>query len=388
MAKQISMIKFTGKLGEMVGQKDAYGKAIIRQRVESPKNPKTTAQAGQRYKLLPAQRIAGALKEIIERGQQGVKYGLESRNLFMKRALKMTQGFPFMEKDDPNIIPGEYQLTKGTLPEVTCTLDANSGVFITSLSCIGSTLDETVGSLSQNLLESNAFLQEGDQLTIVSFNQHSEGGPIIPEYKSIILDMQSTDLYGDVFGVVAVATTNNMLSFDTNVQSILAAAVIISRANGANGFLRSNATLTVNKSDEAIAKYFSTTGRSDALKTYEGDTSISNNTNWPVDVDGDGGTSGGGGSAATRGLYTLTAADLKASASAAAGKQILMGFENGVPTAVYYTKDESDDNMLHWFCCDLAGEHVTYGDTAEPDTIVLGSLADSFYQSLRKVEYA
>lgn len=383
MAKQISMIKFTGKLGEMVGQKDAYGKAIIRQRVENPKNPKTTAQAGQRYKLLPAQRIASALKEIVERGQQGVKYGLESRNLFMKRALKMAQGFPFMEKDDPNTIPGEYQLTKGTLPEVKLTLVG--GQFQTTLSVNFGDGVNNLGEFSAALIANNDWLLEGDQFTIVAFV--NSGGIIVPKYKSLILDTESTEseVFNDFFdGAWVLSDANGYLC----INETIAAAVIISRANGANGYLRSNATLAVDKTNAAISKYFTTTGRSDALKTYEGDTSVTNNTNWPVDIDGDGGTSGGGGSAATRGLYTLTAADLKSSSSAAAGKKILMGFENGVPTAVYYTKAENDDNMLHWYCCDLAGEHVTYGDVAEPDTIVLGSLADSFYQSLRKVEYA
>lgn len=306
MAKQISMIKFTGKLGEMVGQKDAYGKAIIRQRVENPKNPKTTAQAGQRYKLLPAQRIAGALKEIIERGQQGVKYGLESRNLFMKRALKMTTGFPYMEKDDPNIIPGEYQLTKGTLPEIVCSKTQGAD-FLSGLKQIDNGVGHAnnFGEVSQALIEANPFLQNGDQITVVGFAVLN--GRVLSAYHSVVLDTESTST-GDDYNLFFGSGSICALSAEDNATDILvintggtlasdvlcACAMIISRPNGANGYLRSNATLFVDKTNATIAKYFTATGQSDALKTYEGDTSISNNTNWPVDIDGDGGSGSSG----------------------------------------------------------------------------------------------
>lgn len=385
MAKQISMIKFTGKLGEMVGQKDAYGKAIIRQRVESPKNPKTTAQAGQRYKLLPAQRIASALKEIIERGQQGVKYGIESRNLFMKRALKMTTGFPYMEKDDPNIIPGEYQLTKGTLPEVS--VEIVNGGFVSSLMIDSEqTTNTEVATISKAILDANAYLMEGDQITFVVFEQVTSGGVIVPTYKSIILDTSNTaEDFDEIMGSLAISwNASNQVTLDSNLEGAAAAAVIISRANGANGFLRSNATITVKKDYPAIAKYFTATGQSDALKTYEGDTSISNNTNWPVDVDGDGGASGGGGSSVERGLYTLTAADCEAGSGGPVGSQILVGTLNGVIKNIYYVVD--DDVRC---CCDLAGEVVMHNYGVETGTLAVTftNLSEAFLTGKNPVAY-
>ena len=386
MAKQISMIKFTGKLGEMVGQKDAYGKAIIRQRVESPKNPKTTAQAGQRYKLLPAQRIASALKEIIERGQQGVKYGLESRNLFMKRALKMTTGFPYMEKDDPKIIPGEYQLTKGTLTEVSITY--SNGNFVSSLYCTESGLPGTLGILSERLITANPTLQDGDQITFVAFSI-DDNDNVIYTYKSIILNVNSDEDLASVYNnldyklfAVDINQDNRLVISDSD-YTVVAAAIIISRANGANGYLRSNATLTVDKTNDVIAKYFTATGQSDALKTYEGDTSISNNTNWPVDVDGDGGASGGGGgSSVERGLYTLTAADCEAGASGPVGSKILVGMVNGVIKNIYYVVD--DDVRC---CCDLAGDVVmhTYGE--DTLAVTFATLSEAFLTGKTPVAY-
>ena len=381
MAKQISMIKFTGKLGEMVGQKDAYGKAIIRQRVESPKNPKTTAQAGQRYKLLPAQRIASALKEIIERGQQGVKYGLESRNLFMKRALKMTTGFPYMEKDDPNIIPGEYQLTKGTLPEVKVdTFGANGRNITFTLLCPSETDFNTVGSFSASLLGANSGIQEGDQITIVIFAL--DNGVIVSKYQSMIIDTTSQESeFLNFGGLGSIFSNNERLGLEDG--NFLAGACIISRPNGANGYLRSNATLAVDKTNALISKYFSATGQSDALKTYEGDTSISNNTNWPVDVDGDGGASGGGGgSSVERGLYTLTAADCEAGASGPVGSKILVGMVNGVIKNIYYVVD--DDVRC---CCDLAGDVVmhTYGE--DTLAVTFATLSEAFLTGKNPVAY-
>lgn len=292
MAKGKATGLWKGKVGNNVFYKITNSnnaqKQGIRERVIEVSNPKTYYQANQRMKLLPAQRIAGALKEIVERGQQGVKYGALSRNEFLSRALSMKSGFPFMQKSDPNVIPGEYQLTKGTLPEIVCAYRSENEDFETSLA-MSQDYNTTVGSFSQIILQDNSFLQEGDQLTVVAFSRASTDGAkiIMSGYKSVILDTTSTEeldnlLIGVLFGY---GGSNGKLVISNDDHTIIAAAIIISRANGANGFLRSNATLAVNKTDSAIAKYFA--NKNDALQSYAGDNTIGNNTNWPVDQNDD-----------------------------------------------------------------------------------------------------
>lgn len=297
MAKGKATGLWKGKVGNNVFYKITNSnnaqKQGIRERVIEVSNPKTYYQANQRMKLLPAQRIAGALKEIVERGQQGVKYGALSRNEFLSRALSMKTGFPFMEKSDPNVIPGEYQLTKGTLPEVAMSPFAtgqgtdNLSGFATSL-IINDAFISAVnfGAECTALIEANPYLQNGDQITSVMFYKNAQG-IILYRYKSMILDVDSTDdqnFTGSATdlqqgaGNLCVACTEEGLT-------AIAAAVIISRANGANGYLRSNATMAVNKADSAIAKYFA--NKNAALQSYAGDNTIGNNTNWPVDVNDD-----------------------------------------------------------------------------------------------------
>lgn len=305
MAKGKATGLWKGKVGNNVFYKITNSnnaqKQGIRERVIEVSNPKTYYQANQRMKLLPAQRIAGALKEIVERGQQGVKYGALSRNEFLSRALSMKTGFPFMEKSDPNVIPGEYQLTKGTLPEVQVSI-VNGG-FVSSLMIDSEqATNTTVATVSKAILDTNTYLMEGDQITFVVFEQVTSSGVIVPTYKSIILDTNNTEEdFDEIMGSLSISwNLSNQITLDSNLEGAVAAAVIISRANGANGFLRSNATITVKKDYPAISKYFA--NKNAALQSYAGDNTIGNNTIWPVDVNDDD-------PSVTGGFVTISVAD-------------------------------------------------------------------------------
>lgn len=302
MAKGKATGLWKGKVGNNVFYKITNSnnaqKQGIRERVIEVSNPKTYYQANQRMKMLPAQRIANALKEIVERGQQGVKYGALSRNEFLSRALSMKTGFPFMEKSDPNVIPGEYQLTKGTLPEVKITsFGSNGRNMVSSLYFAGEPEGDSVAEYSTALLNGNSFLQEGDQLTFVAFIV--ENNILMYGYSSFIIDTTNTDqVQTQIVGDAAWGYANGNVIIEDSV--FVAGAIIISRANGANGYLRSNATLAVNKTNSAIAKYFA--NKNDALQSYAGDSTIANNTDWPVDQDDDD-------PSVTGGFVTISVAD-------------------------------------------------------------------------------
>ena len=61
MAKQISAIKFTGTMGNMVGSKGLDGKVIIREKPASVANPQTEDQMAQRARFKLASQVSGML---------------------------------------------------------------------------------------------------------------------------------------------------------------------------------------------------------------------------------------------------------------------------------------------------------------------------------------
>lgn len=139
----------------------------IRERVYEVKNPRTSGMAGQRMKLLPAIRIYGQLKEIIDRGFETTRYGVPSFRKFMSKALRMKSGFPAVPSGENRCLPGTYQISSGSLY---CPVgdwgDQSSyspDLFYTN----NGSLPSTYGQFCQNLVDSNNWLSDGDQITFV-----------------------------------------------------------------------------------------------------------------------------------------------------------------------------------------------------------------------------
>jgi hypothetical protein len=102
MAKQLGVIQFKDKLGELVGNKKSAGQRFntLRQRVLEIKNPATAGQRSQRLKLLPAQNFYRALAEILDHSFQGKAKGSPCHSAFMQKALLMEADFPYLTKGD------------------------------------------------------------------------------------------------------------------------------------------------------------------------------------------------------------------------------------------------------------------------------------------------
>lgn len=293
MAKGSAMGLWKGKKGSSVFYKiknsNSAQKQGIRERVYEVSNPKTASQATQRMKMLPAQRIANILKEVIERGFEGVPYGVQSRQAFLKYALKMTSGVPATDKDASNVYPGKYLIAKGQLPEIVVSDSDNPNYMNTSLAFDQTGFDiETRAGISQALLQQNAFLKEGDQITIVTC-QLSDS-----DLSSAILYWNVNSWYIDSSAAVSEDFVSGLVAFD-NIAAVngpnidietplLAAAVIISRESVTGGHLRSNAVLHINSAFET--ELFGAAALSRARKSYQ-NSSVSNS-DWPVDPDAEG----------------------------------------------------------------------------------------------------
>lgn len=273
----------------------------IRERVYEVANPQSNGQATQRAKLLPAQRVAGVIREIVERGWQGVDYGSKSRSEFLKRALSMKSGYPFIVKDDDRIVPGAYQITKGTLSAIQCTYDDSFTVNTNIL--LGGDAFNTWGEVFQAMIDYNANIQEGDQITIVvcASSSSTTQGQLEANYEwsyaSTFVDPSNTDAAstpigsgvsyfgieegsGSEAGYITVSTTP---PGEASSLAIAAVAVIVSRLGDSGQYLRSTAKLLLN--DDLLSDWFSSSQQRRARESYQTSNAATTNTNWPVDGD-------------------------------------------------------------------------------------------------------
>lgn len=285
MAKGSAMGLWRGKKGSSVffkiknssnGQKQG-----IRERVYEVSNPKSSSQAGQRMKMLPAQRFLGALSSVITRGFEGVEYGQASRQKFMQYALKMSTGYPAVEKDSNKVWPGEYLISRGQLPEVGVTIDTAGTLAISTLTISGEPADSSVGEFSKCLLEGNSWLNEGDQITIVTCEADDAGGLLdaVPIYKvnSFMLDKTG------ITQIPHVTVTAGAFGVTPSLEGFIAAAVIVSREGNNGQHLRSNAIMTINKA--YAEELFSSERYAAARKSYMNTATSAADTDWPVEPD-------------------------------------------------------------------------------------------------------
>lgn len=307
MAKGTAMGLWRGKKGSTVFYKltnsNNAQKQGIRERVYEVANPQSNGQATQRAKLLPAQRVAGVIREIVERGWQGIDYGSKSRSEFLKRALSMKSGYPFIVKDDDRIVPGAYQITKGTLSAIQCEYDDSFAVNTNIL--LGDGAFDTWGQVFQAMIDNNANIQEGDQITIVVCASSSSTTPGQLDanyewsYASTFVDPSNTEAVAtplgsgvSYFGVEEVQGDEpgyiTVLSSAPGVAAslaIAAVAVIVSRLGDNGQYLRSTAKLLLN--DDLLSDWFSSSQQRRARESYQTSNAATTNTNWPVDGDAD-----------------------------------------------------------------------------------------------------
>lgn len=374
MAKGSAMGLWRGKKGSTVfyynRNSNNSQKQAMRERVYEISNPRTSAQAGQRMKLAPAQRVANALNAIIKRSWQGVEYGGKGRSEFMKRALSMTSGWPFVPADDDRAVPGEYQISRGSIPEVLVTAAEDPDTIISSLQYMSND-NATIGTLSEELITYNG-LKQGDQITIVVVTTNATGeeevltAGYIWRYGSFIIDTSDTKqlddwCYENIQGCKIDSTPLTPYGGETLVISadgrpvLGAAAIIVSRLNGTT-YERSTSRLAVGS---AMAPWFAAGQKAIARRSYEKKDAAAS-VNWPVDPD-----EGDIPSSAVDGTYTLSGlTGAKASANGQAVR-VKVDEETSQPVAVYVKAEEAGVIGTGPFLVKPNGNAVTYTEQSQ-----------------------
>lgn len=284
-----------GKKGSSVfyylrNSKDAQ-KQGIRERVYQVSNPQTRAQLLQRLKVSVAQNTYRVLQEVLRRSWEGKEYGGKGTQEYMKYALSMSEGFPYLNKGDTRAFPGSYKIANGSLPQVIPSISgtvANLGLDLGNL--VGT--EDTYGTVSQALIDI-AGLQAGDQVTIVTCMVNGRDlnwATAQPMWSvdSFYIDPENQeDSFEDTVFIAnnrcSIAASNGQLALSqTDYWQFVAIGVIISRLGDNGKYLRSPATLVC---EDGYLEYFNTVVRKGiCVDSYRKTATATRSTNWPVDT--------------------------------------------------------------------------------------------------------
>lgn len=241
------------------------GKQITKDRVEIVKNPRTQSQMVQRMIMATASAAYAAMREIANHSFEGTTYGQPCMSKFISINAKLLANnlavagtsFAYNKYQDRGLVPGAYQLAKGSLPTPSFTYSASSGEGSISI-----TLNPTglTSGYTANDLGAALGLQVGEMATIcmifgnAAANGWNFGFVRVKFLQSGTVALTAANL-ADYFQIessigeaaVTVNTTSLVLAYsdvDIADTSAIARCVIYSR-NSANGWLRSDAIMTI-----------------------------------------------------------------------------------------------------------------------------------------------
>lgn len=292
MAKGSPFTTFTGKLGQTVGFiiKNSESKQVqgIRAYQAVVSNPKSALQSNQRLMLKPLNNMAKSMKEVIERGFEGVKYGAQSRQKFLSlnMAADAFKG-PFVVKGTEAAVPGPVIISQGSLVPVGVTLSSPSSSqhFVISDLFLGRERPEqNWGACSRALIANNTNIQDGDQLTFIYVIRVAD--TFVYRVFSKVVDTTSTDVIGGASGgsiwweqYSPTGSSYSLAIFGrlADDETLVAGACIQSR-DGDTQHLRSTSYLVV--SDDIAAEYQSAEALAAAIASY-GASGGSND--WPTE---------------------------------------------------------------------------------------------------------
>lgn len=145
--------------------KDGKGNTIqvARSKPTSVANPNTVNQILQRCKISPASRFYAAMEGILDHSWEGVPYMQTSRQYFMSKALKLAG--PYIPKSITEVIPADYPVSEGTLPNLVVSPVAGSG---SSMAATALTAEQVTALIA-------AGVPEGAQLTIIAWFKTASG---------------------------------------------------------------------------------------------------------------------------------------------------------------------------------------------------------------------
>lgn len=268
---------FLGTAARSVGDVVMYrreGSQVSRVRVRKVANPRTDAQSLQRAAFSPVAKFFSPLAVVLERAFEGVSKS-RSYSEFLKVNIKKARENGWLLPKGTGFFPLPYQLTKGTLPVVSCIYGRGLEFSVPGLAADATTM----GAVSTALISSG--LKDGDIISIILITGTTSEG-FIPYTYQFKIDANDDTTITDFFGAsVVVNVTDDKLNFDSiNSVTIIAGAVIVARFEN-DKWRRSTQTLAVAESimteigtaaykAAAVASYGNTAGDINPLVYLDG----------------------------------------------------------------------------------------------------------------------
>lgn len=214
------------------------GKQVTKDRVAVVKNPKTSRQAEQRAKLLPAIRFMAVFGGIVDHSFENIAYGQKSKQHFLSMAMRTKPTNPML-KGKLGWYPQAYTISEGSLPSMNASRNGDETMGVDGLKAVGVSGSVTFDAF---LITQGGVLQEGDQLTVITC--HEVGATYFMQYDRVIVNAENWDAANR-----RLTTQNNLyiIGFtgedkatvtSNNDEIIFAGAVILSR-RASNKWLRS-----------------------------------------------------------------------------------------------------------------------------------------------------
>lgn len=257
MAKQIGIIRFSGKLGETVGRKANYkGTETIGKRATSVRNPKSTLQCVQRMICATASGLLSAFSNVLNNSIEGTQKGAASLAYWRKEWMNMLRtsdiltapnGFIYAKKGDNYPVPNQLPVSKGMLEGLPIdSVDGNDLLIKGTKISVDGENNPTAAFAACNYTL-------GDQITIMllsgiddvaypsvlrfAFNNDTKPAFVLVEGSTYKLNTEALDLlkcegrFADVKFEAAQNGTIKVLDC-VNYDFLFAAAIIVSRKEG------------------------------------------------------------------------------------------------------------------------------------------------------------
>lgn len=301
MAKNVGLFgAWTGKLANTVGYllKNSNNNVTQGVRAYQPivSNPKSEPQATQRMKMTAALNFYRQLGIILNNAWQGTKYGTDSRQKFMSLAMSQVTGIPFIDKGDKKFYPGEFPVSLGSIPAQSI-LSLNPSEAVTSLVVKNALTSEmTWGEFSQDLINNNFGIKNGDKLTFIYVVQ--KDNDFLPTFTYVILNTTNESPAADILSQsnlsFTFATSGDKKSvafkitaFSSSVKPVAAALIVSRYPSVGTTWERSSATMKC--SAAYLANMMGTARYAAAIATYMAKSSeLSSDWYLNVGVDGKG----------------------------------------------------------------------------------------------------
>lgn len=215
-----------------------------------------------------------ANKDLMARAYERKAANISDYNRFMQ--LNIPLATVSLVKDDfmrGMAILQEYVIADGSLPEIDVSEVEEDGMVFNLLTSLdGEFTDYTIGAISADLLDKNPQLQQGDQITFVSYTNAGTTPSTIRIYRHLsemTIDVKSAVSFGSLKYANMVAG-NGLKVAIAGQGDVFGQAIIHSRSVGGN-LLVSRAKITLN-SDTLVKQFSAPEAVKKAIDSYGVDT--------------------------------------------------------------------------------------------------------------------